>query len=55
MFLSDWNSTILIDDVVVSEPFAAAYYLAEEPLPNEIKYQANTPAEPLAEVPAVRC
>jgi subtilisin-like proprotein convertase family protein len=53
-FLSEWNSTTLIDDVVVSEPFAAAYYLAEEPLPTEIKYQANTPAEPLIQVPSVR-
>lgn len=54
MFLSDWNSTVCIDSIKVQEPIAAAYYLAEEPLPTAVKLEAATPEAPLVEVPSVR-
>ncbi len=35
VFYNDWNTTTLLDDVRVYEPISAAYYLAEEELPED--------------------
>ncbi|MBM3846828.1 MAG: hypothetical protein FJ405_11170, partial [Verrucomicrobia bacterium] len=38
---SSWNSTVLIDDFIITEPLAAAYYLAEESLPTTLTYDVG--------------
>ena len=49
-----WNTTALVDDVKVTESIAAAYYLSEEPLPINLKYDANNLAQPFEEKSSVK-
>lgn len=56
-FLSDWNTTTLIDSVLVTEPISAAFYLTEEPLPNTITFQSavsGAGSGTLVQVPSVK-
>lgn len=54
VFSSDWNTTTLLDDVRLYEPISAAYYLAEEPLPEGIEYNAQNSTAPLQEITSIK-